>query len=81
MENMTVGQWLITFLLLNIPCVNLIMLFVWALGNNGYPARKTFAQAALIFGAICLVLGIILYAIFGAAMFAALSSTGAYFIF
>lgn len=75
MENeMTLGKWLLTILITCIPCVNIIMLFVWAFGSAGYPARKTWAQAQLIFVAICLVLCIILYAIMGAALFTVLGA-------
>ncbi len=46
---MTVGDWLVTFIIQSIPLINLIMLFVWAFGGNTHPSKKTYAQAALIF--------------------------------
>ena len=30
----TVGEWIVTFIILAIPLVNLIMLFVWAFGGD-----------------------------------------------
>ena len=75
MDNeMTLGQWLLTLLLTMIPCVNIVMLFVWAFGNGEYVTRKRWAQAQLIFTAIIIVLYIILMVIFGASMTAMLNS-------
>ena len=56
---MTLGEWLITILVLSIPCLNLIMAFVWGFGNGGNINRRNFCRAALIFMAISAVLGII----------------------
>ena len=43
----TVGDWIINFLLLSIPLVNLIILIIWAVGNEN-TVRKNFAAAALL---------------------------------
>lgn len=56
---MSVSEWFITYLLLMIPLVNLILLFVWAFGNNTNPNKKNFAKSALIWAAI----GIVFYAV------------------
>ena len=40
---MTMGEWLITLIVLAIPCVNVIMYFVWAFGN-GNENRKNFCR-------------------------------------
>ena len=45
---MSVGDWLVTFLLMWIPLVNIILLFVWAFGGDTRLSRKTWAQATLI---------------------------------
>lgn len=50
-EPMTVGQWMITLLVMMIPCVNIIMAFVWAFGS-GNVSRKNYFKAYLIFMAI-----------------------------
>lgn len=43
-DKMTLGQWILTTILLCIPCVNIVLLIVWAAGNGGgYTARKTFS--------------------------------------
>ena len=44
----TVGNWLITFVLLAIPFVNVVMLLVWALGATTHPSKKTFALANFV---------------------------------
>ena len=68
---MTMGEWLITLIVLAIPCVNVIMYFVWAFGN-GNENRKNFCRAGLIVMAVGIVLSLILYAVVGASLAAAL---------
>ncbi|WP_373267052.1 hypothetical protein [Hungatella hathewayi] len=70
---MTMGEWLITLIVLAIPCVNVIMYFVWAFGN-GNENRKNFCRAGLIVMAVGIVLTLILYAVVGAGLAAALSA-------
>ena len=65
---MTMGEWLITLIVLAIPCVNVIMYFVWAFGNGN------FCRAGLIVMAIGIVLSLVLYAVVGAGLAAALSA-------
>lgn len=63
---MSVGQWLITFLLLCIPLLNIIMLFIWAFDSTS--ARRNFSRAQLILMGIMMVLWIcliVLMLIFG----------------
>lgn len=59
---MTIGDWLITFLIQAIPLVGFIMLFVWAFGGGTHPSKKSWAQASLIFALIMFVLVIIFFA-------------------
>ena len=58
---MSVGDWLITMLIMIIPIVNLVMLFIWGFGNPD--PRRNYARASLIWMAISLVLVILFYAI------------------
>ena len=46
-QPMTVGDWMLTLLVLAIPLVNLVMYLVWALSSSGNVNRKTFCQASL----------------------------------
>ncbi|TVR49760.1 MAG: hypothetical protein EA425_11540 [Puniceicoccaceae bacterium] len=61
---MTVGDWMITLLVLAIPLVNLIMYLVWAFGSTGNQNRKTFCQASLIWFLILFGFAIVI-ALFG----------------
>ena len=63
--SISVGEWIITFIILAIPLVNIIMLFVWAFGGGVNLSKKNYARASLIFLAAVLVLYIILFAIIG----------------
>lgn len=58
---MSIGDWLITFLIQVIPLVGFIMLFVWAFGDGTHPSKKTWAQASLIFALIMFVLAVIFF--------------------
>ena len=71
-----VGEWVVTILLLAIPIVNLVMVFVWSFGGGTNPSKANFAKASLIWMAIGIVLSIIFYATFGAAMFAMMNDYG-----
>ena len=64
----TIGDWALTILLTCIPCVNIVMLFVWAFGSSTPKTKSNWAKAQLIFVAIGVVLTIILYAVLGASM-------------
>jgi hypothetical protein len=63
---MTTKQWVVTLLIMMVPCVNLIMLFVWAFGSQGNANRKYYAQAYLIFIGILIAVYIVLMIIFAA---------------
>ncbi|MBP3195782.1 MAG: hypothetical protein J6N21_02100 [Butyrivibrio sp.] len=65
---MTIGEWALTILITCIPCVNIIMLLVWAFGSSTPKTKSNWAKAQLIFVAIGVVLTIILYAVLGASM-------------
>lgn len=72
---MTIGDWLITFLIQAIPLVGFVMLFVWAFGDGTHPSKKSWAQASLIFAIIMIVLVIILFAALWS-MFSSLFNAG-----
>ena len=57
--DLSVGQWLLTFLIFAIPIAGFIMLFVWGFGNENTP-RKNFCRAYLIMYAIIFGLYILL---------------------
>ena len=44
---MTVGEWMLTLLVLAIPVVNLVMYLVWALSGTGNVNRRNFCRASI----------------------------------
>ena len=64
---MTVKDWVITLLILMIPCVGIIMMIVWAFSSTNQQ-RSNFCKAYLIMTAILFVIGIIFSVLFGAVL-------------
>ncbi|MDR0575031.1 MAG: hypothetical protein LBG96_13595 [Tannerella sp.] len=67
----TIGDWIITYILMVIPLVNMIMLFVWAFGANTPESKANWAKATLIIYLISIMLVICFWGamIVGAAVF------------
>jgi len=61
---MSIGDWIITFIITYIPLIGFIMLFVWAFGDGTHPSKNTWAQASLIMMVIAIVLVIVFFGIF-----------------
>lgn len=70
-QMMSVKDWVVTILLTCIPLVGLILLFVWAFGNDGNQIRQNWAKGNLIVAAIVLVLYLLFMIFFGAIFLAA----------
>ena len=66
-EVMSTKDWIITMLIMMIPCVNFVMMFVWAFGN-GNQNRKNYFRATLIFMLISIGVFVVL-SLLGAGMF------------
>ena len=45
---MSIGDWIITSIILAIPIVGFVMLFVWGFGGNTHPSKVNWAKASLI---------------------------------
>ena len=58
---MTIGDWIVTSIVLAIPLVNLIMAFVWGFGSNTNPNKANYCKAWLIVIAIFVALYILLF--------------------
>ena len=56
---MSIGDWIVTWILMAIPIVNFVLLLVWAFSTNTQPSKKSWAQASLIFLLIIIVFYII----------------------
>lgn len=54
----SVGDWMLTYILLSIPLINIIMLFVWAFGSSP-ESKANWAKATLLW----MVIGGVLVAI------------------
>ena len=73
-EPMTIGDWLLTTFLLAIPCVGLILCFVWGFSSTEKKTKANYCKAMLIWKAIGIVLSIV-YIIFMVSMFGALGAS------
>ncbi|KNZ40452.1 hypothetical protein AKG39_17705 [Acetobacterium bakii] len=71
---MTLGDWMITLLLLFIPIVNIVMLIIWSVDSSTNENKKHFAWAYLIYMAIGVVVSIIFSSILISVILAAMSS-------
>lgn len=60
MQNMTIGDWLLTFLITLIPLGGLVALILWSTDTDN-KVRKNWAIASLIYQGILLVLFFILF--------------------
>jgi len=72
---LTIGDWIITQLLLCIPLVGIVLLFVWGFSSDTHPSKKSFCQAYLILAGCIIALAIVFVIVFGG--FAAVMSHNA----
>lgn len=70
---MKVSDWFITILITAIPIVGLIMLFVWAFGSSTNLSKANWAKAVLLWYAVMIVLYILMFVVFGAAILGGMS--------
>ena len=61
----TIGNWMLTYLLMCIPLVNFILLIVWAFGNNTPISKANWAKASLIWMVIGIVFYVVLFVVLG----------------
>ena len=57
----SVGEWVITIIIIAIPIVGFIMLFIWGFGSNTQPSKANWAKAALIMIGISIVLSFLFF--------------------
>ena len=72
-NNMNVGDWVLTIFLSSLPLVGLVLLFIWAFGDNQRKERVNWAKATLLWMLIGIAIASIFFMIFGAAMLAGLA--------
>lgn len=71
---MSTKDWVITWLIMLIPCVGLVMAFVWAFSGSGNLNRRNYCRAYLIIAAIGIALYLLLWLVMGAAFIAMFSA-------
>ena len=62
---LSLGDWIITMIVLAIHLVNLVMLYVWGFGSKTNPNKANFCKAYLVIMAIFFVLYILLAVMLG----------------
>lgn len=78
-EPVSFGDWMVTMLLMCIPCVNIIMLFVWGFGSGTKKSKANYCKAMLIWMVIIGVLAFVLAGAFTAMIMSILESEGLYY--
>ena len=74
-EAVSFGDWMITMVIMLIPCVNIVMMFVWAFSSTTNKSKSNYFKATLVWMLITIVLSILMVAIYGASFAAAIGST------
>ena len=67
-KEMSPGQWALTLFISNLPLIGLVLLIVWAVGDDTNVIRRNYAKGALILYAIALVLTIMFFVLGGLAI-------------
>ena len=73
-EPVSFGDWMLSILLMMIPCVNIFMMFVWAFGSGTKKSKSNYFKAVLVWTLIWTVLSVIFMIGLGG-MIAALSNS------
>lgn len=75
----SVKDWAIRIFLASLPLVGLILLLVWAFGNDGNKERSNWAKGNLLIALIMIALWLlIIMPLFGMAFFSAFSGASGY---
>lgn len=56
----SVGQWMLTLLIMFIPLVNIVALLIWAFGSSTHPEKSNWAKATLIWFAVFIGLSLLM---------------------
>ncbi|MCM1261297.1 MAG: hypothetical protein NC313_01145 [Butyrivibrio sp.] len=78
-EPVTLGEWIITYLIMMVPCVNIVMIFVWAFGSNTKKSKSNYFKAALIFAGVSIVISIIFSIFIGGSIISAFGDVYRYY--
>lgn len=80
-EPITMGEWLITMLIMLIPCVNIVMMFVWAFSSTEKKSKSNYFKANLIFTGIMFVFAIVMVIVVSVAAASAIENLGGYYYY
>ena len=72
----SVGSWMLTLFVCGIPVIGVIYLLVLAFGSSATPSKRNFARAMFIWQIIGIVATILIFVLFGGAIFAGLQNSG-----
>lgn len=75
-EPVSIGDWLLTTFICVLPCIGLIMLFVWGFGSGTNKSKANYCKTMLIWKAIGIVLSIVFSIVFSAATASIISELG-----
>ena len=51
-NELSVGDWILTLIVLAVPLVNVVMYLYWAFSSSAHPTRRNFSRASLVLFAI-----------------------------
>lgn len=63
-EPVTIGNWILSMLVMLIPCVNIVMIFVWAFSSSTPKSKSNYFKACLIWFGIIIALDLVLMLLF-----------------
>lgn len=78
MMPMTMGEWVVTLIIMAIPCVNIIMCFVWGFSSTGNLNRRNFCRAYLAIIAVAVVVYLLIGIVAGVSLATILNSSSGY---
>ncbi|EOS30736.1 MAG: hypothetical protein K1W27_13490 [Lachnospiraceae bacterium] len=78
-EPVSFADWMLTTLVMFIPCVNIIMLCVWAFGAGTKKSKSNYCKAMLVWMLISVVLSFVLGGVFMATIAAIMQEQGMYY--
>ncbi len=79
-EPVSIGDWIGSMLLVSlVPCVGIIMCFVWAFSGNTKKSKSNFFKAYLIITLVSVVLSVIAVVALWGTLAAAMASSGYYY--
>jgi len=70
---MSVSDWVLTIFLSGLPLIGLVLLFIWAFGDNQRPERVNWAKATLVWMLIGIAIVSVFFMVFGAAFLAGMA--------